>query len=256
MPRSASQSQHMTKQEVHREIIIGYRKVIAERYTYANLVQEKHIPKSFDEAKIDAFRDYFLTYLYPAPERRAELDEAFDQLDNYIKNPSKLLSLLKDSMSLIWKYGRHLPKILSAGLQTLKSFRAGNQFEENLIRAAQDLKLEVPYAKTDIEAMIQSLSPTKIETFIQNNELLFENLHDRTLVKKVEEIVVALIGKMKKKPKIYSAAEVRGLEIGYEIIHFGNALFDSLNEPDQRLLLEFIIENEREELEKLFSKDN
>ena len=58
---------------------------------------------------------------------------------------------------------------------------------------------------------------------------------------------------MKKRPNIYSATEVRGLEIGYEIIHFGNALFDRLNEPDQRLLLEFVIENEREELEKLFS---
>ena len=249
-------SENLSNQQIHKEIIIGYRKVIAARYTYANLAQVKDIPNTFDEEKISAFRDYFLTYLYPAPERRAELDDAFEQLDSYIKNPTKLLSIITDSASLIWKYGRHLPKILNAGLKTLKSFRAGNKFEESLIQAAQDLDLKTPYSKSDIDAMIQSLSPTEIETFIQNNEVLFENLHDRKLVKKVEEIVVALIKKMKKRPKVYSATEVRGLEIGYEIIHFGNALFDRLNEPDQRLLLEFVIENEREELEKLFSDKN
>ena len=249
-------SKDLTKQEIHRQIIIGYRKVIDARYTYANLLKVKDIPASFDEEKISAFRDYFLSYLYPAPERRAELDDAFEQLDGYIKNPSKLLSIIMDSASLIWKYGRHLPKILNAGLKTLKSFRAGNNFEANLIQAAQDLELTAPYSKSDIDAMIRSLSPTEIETFIQNNEVLFENLHDRKLVKKVEEIVVALIKKMRNRPQTYSAVEVRGLEIGYEIIHFGNALFDRLNEPDQRLLLEFVIENEREELEKLFSEEN
>ena len=248
-------SKNLTTQEIHKEIIIGYRKVLSDRYTYANLLQVKNIPAAFDEEKISAFRDYFLSYLYPAPERRAELDEAFDQLDAYIKNPSKLLSIIMDSASLIWKYGRHLPKILTAGLKTLKSFRAGNNFEESLIQAAQDLELSTPYSKSDIDAMISSLSPTEIEIFIQNNEVLFENLHDRDLVKKVEEIIVALIKKMKNRPQTYSAAEVRGLEIGYEIIFYGYALFDRLNEPDQRLLLEFVIENEREELEKLFSED-
>lgn len=248
-------STELSKKEIHREIIIGYRKVISERYTYDNLKKVKEIPASFDEAKITAFRDYFLTYLYPAPERRAELDEAFDQLDNYIKNPSKLFSILKDSMSLLWKYGRHLPKILQAGLQTLKSFRAGNQFEAKLIAAAQDLNLSPPYAKENIESLIQSLSPAEIENFIKSNELLFENLHDRTFVKKVEDIINTLISKMRKKPNVYSPAEIRGLEIGQEIIYHGNGLFDSLNEPDQRLLLEFVIENEREELEKLFSKE-
>lgn len=249
-------SKDLSKQEIHREIILGYRKVISDRYTYANLIQVKDIPKSFDEEKISAFRDYFLTYLYPAPERRAELDEAFGQLDNYIKNPSKLLSILKDSMSLIWKYGRHLPKILQAGLQTLKSFRAGNQFEEKLIAAAQDADFSPPYSQDNIKSLIQSLSPSEIETFIKNNELLFENLHDRDFVKKVENIINALIEKMKKKPNVYSPAEIRGLEIGQEIIFHGNALFDRLNVPDQRLLLDFVIENEREELEKLFSEKN
>ena len=188
-------SKDLSNQQIHTEIIIGYRKVIANRYTYANLTKVKDIPTAFDEEKISAFRDYFLTYLYPAPERRAELDDAFDQLDGYIKNPSKLLSIIMDSASLIWKYGRHLPKILNAGLKTLKSFRAGSVFEANLIQAARDLELSPPYNQSDIYAMIQSLSPTEIETFIQNNEVLFENLHDRVLVKKVEEIVVALIKK-------------------------------------------------------------
>ena len=201
-------SKDLNNQQIHQQIIIAYRKVIAERYTYANLAQVKTIPESFDEEKISAFRDYFLTYLYPAPERRAELDDAFDQLDGYIKNPTKLLSIIMDSASLLWKYGRHLPKILTAGLKTLKSFRAGNKFEENLIQAAKDLDLSAPYSRDDIYAMISQLSPSEIETFIQNNEVLFENLHDRKLVRKVEEIVVALIKKMKKRPQILSLIHI------------------------------------------------
>ncbi|MFK7979352.1 MAG: hypothetical protein AB8G86_05190, partial [Saprospiraceae bacterium] len=46
-----------------------------------------------------------------------------------IQQPKKLLRILLDSGRLIFKYGRHLPKILNAGLKALRSFRTATQFE-------------------------------------------------------------------------------------------------------------------------------
>ena len=247
-------SQNHARKEVLHEVIIAYRNVIEERYNFKNITEAYEIPDSFNEERVTIFRDFFLNHIYPLPEKRDELDDAFHSLDNYIKHPEKLLRILIDSSSLIFKYGRHLPKILKAGIKALKSFRAANNFENKLIQTAMSMELDMPYDHDDINTFIASLSIEDINEFIENNEALFDTLHDRTLIIKILEIVEHLILKMKKRPNIYSTEEIRGLEIGRDIIKEGNALFDQLSVEEQEQVFEFVIAIERDHLEELFKE--
>lgn len=236
---------------IHNAIIQAYRDLIHDRYQYEDLHAKHNLPPVFDAARIAQFRQYFLDYVYPPPTQREELDEAFQSLDNYIKQPEKLLRLLADSIGLVFKYGRYLPKILQAGLKALRSFRAGNRFEQTLIDQAMLMQKEPPFDRADILMLLSKIPMTEVDKFVDNNEGLFAVLHDRKLVAKIKEIVNHLIEKMKKRPNIYSPAEIRGLEIGRDIIVEGDALFDKLDTKAQQQVFEYAVKIERDFLENL-----
>ena len=242
---------NFTKKQIHTAIINAYRDLINERYQYENLTALHDLPPAFDAARMAQFRHYFLEYIYPDPAKREELDEAFQSLDNYIKEPAKLLQILKDSLSLVFKYGRYLPKILQAGLKALRSFRAGNRFEASLVEQARQADFDPPYSQSEIKQLLSTIPMTEVNAFVENNESLFAVLYDRKLVGKIKDIVQHLIDKMKQRSDIYSAAEVRGLEIGRDIIVEGDKLFDELNAVEQRQVFEYAVKIEKEFLEGL-----
>lgn len=241
-----------SREEILAEIIDAYRWVIAERYQYDNLATKYELPDSFHSGKLDTLRAYFLEYLYPPPAKRAELESAFNNLDEYIKRPKKLLRILMDSSSLLFKHGRHLPKILQAGIKALQSFMAASRFEASLVDAAINIPLEPPYDKNDIQQMLATLSEADVENFIVNNEALFSTLYDRKLVAKVIEIISQLLAKMRQRTDLYSEDEINGLAMGLEIVQHGDALFDQLEVAEQKCIFDLIIAVERDALETIF----
>lgn len=243
----------MEKEQIHQAIISGYRQLIEERYQYDSLKQSYNLPSTFDAQRLELFRNYFLDYVYPAPQERKALEEAFADLARYIKNPEKLLRILLDSGSLIFRYGRHLPKILKAGLKALKSFITANELEKKLVENAIELNIEAPFSPTDIQNILAHLPKQELIDFVANNEILFETLYDRELVKNIITIVETLIAKMKKRPQVYSEAEINALTIGRNIIKEGNKLFDELNKKEQHQILEIVLKIEKEAIHQLFS---
>ncbi|MDJ0645265.1 MAG: hypothetical protein QNJ57_04700 [Flavobacteriaceae bacterium] len=243
----------MSKDFIFSEIIKAYRSIIEERYAYDTLVQKYVLPASFDEAHITEVRTYFLTYMYPELSKRKELNEAFESLDRYIKNPSKLLQIIVDSVALILKYGRHLPKILNSGIKALRSFREASEFEKRLMEEAIKSEQEPPFSTETIYSFIRALPREDIDQFINGTRSLFEILHDRNQVKKIIEIVAYLITKMKKNQKSYSKEEIKGLEIGHELIKEGDALFEKLGKENQEQLIDFITYIEISVLDEIYS---
>ena len=244
----------MPNETILYEIIRAYREIIKERYQYERLQQHFTIPDSINEEQIATLRNYFLTYIYPGLEKRKQLNEAFESLDSYIKNPRKLLQILVDSTSLILKYGRHLPKILKSGIKALRSFRDASKFERLLVAQAVKTKKELPYTQEAIFNFIKEIPRHEIDKFIEGTQSLFQILHDRKQVQKIIEIVAFLIAKMKQHPNNYSDEEVKGLEIGHELIEKGNILFENLGKKNQEQLIDFIVRVETETLDKIFQK--
>jgi len=147
-------------------IIKAYRSVIHSRYDYHRIKALYDIPESFTQDKFDDLRTYFLTHIYPPPAQRALLNEAFDKLEGHISNPKYLLNILMDSMGIIFKYGRHLPKILRTGLKAMQSFKKANQFEYQLTTAALASNRIPHYSQEDIEHFTSQLPSGEVYGFI------------------------------------------------------------------------------------------
>lgn len=242
----------MTKQkEIHDAIIIGYRNLVKLRYDYDLLVEKYYLPEDFDKPTIQQFKDYFLTHIYPDPMKRMELDQAFRDLDNYIQDPEKLIRLLMDSASLVFRYGRHLLKILMAGLKALKSFRAATDFEEDLVKIATEQKMNPPYSNEDMISILSQLPVKKIQDFMEKNVQLFGILEDRKLVGKIISIVEDLIKKMEDRPETYSESQINALRIGRNIIFEAFQLVEPFNMQEQQLILNTALQIERDFFEAL-----
>ncbi len=242
----------MAREKILEEIIEGYRNTIYQRYQYQNIKDTYGIPETINEETVNLLRNYFLNYMYPEYNKRAELNEAFTSLDNYIKHPQKLLRILFDAAKLIFRYGRHLPKILDSGLNAMKTFRAATNFENNLVDEAIKNKIEAPYDVLKINALIKLLSRKEIEKFIEISQSLFEILHDKILIKKIKEVIQYLILVMREKEESYSVSQIKGLEIGLEMIHEGDKIFNRLTKEDQQNLVNLITEIERDKLDLIF----
>jgi len=234
-------------------VISAYRKVIFDRYDYQNLKLKYSIPDTLSENKFNDLRTYFLTHIYPPPEQRAQLNDAFDNLENHINNPKYLLNLLKDSIGIIFKYGRHLPKILRTGLKAMQSFKMANRFEQQLALAAEKSNRVEPFDKEDIEYFTSQLPEAEVYRFIEESLVLFKTLHDRKLIQRVKEIVRHLVSKMKARPNIYPKTEIAAFELGQNLIVEGDLLFESLTSSEQDLLFDMVVEIERDVLANIFS---
>ena len=219
----------MTREKILKDIIEGYRNTIYQRYQYQYIKDTYGIPDSINEDTVNQLRNYFLNYMYPEYNTRAELNAAFKSLDNYIKHPQKLLRILLDAAKLIFRYGRHLPKILNTGLNAMKTFRAATNFENNLVDEAIKNKIKAPYDLSKIDALIKLLSRKEIEKFIEISKSLFEILHDRILIEKIKEVIQYLILVMREKEESYSLSEIKGLEMGLKMITEGDKLFNRLS---------------------------
>ena len=216
----------MNEVEVNRGIIEGHRMLIFERYDYDRISSNYSIPDFFTLEKAEEFRNYFMEYVYPDSTKREELDEAFGQLDDYIKSPEKLLSILKDSVSLIFKYGRHLPKILSAGLKAMKSFRSATDLELLLVSEALQSNSTPPYNSDEMKEFLSKIKNVKLHSHMESFWPLYDILLDNELVEKILEVVDSLIAKMEKRPRIYQTEEVEGIKVGREVINKGAQLFN------------------------------
>ncbi|NNC71232.1 MAG: hypothetical protein HKN90_10460 [Flavobacteriaceae bacterium] len=242
------------KEIVLDEIIRSYRKILEERYQYDELKKIFTLPNSISEQQIDEIRTYFLTYIYPDLQKRKELNKAFESLDNYIRKPGKLLKILIDSAPLLFKHGRHLPKILNSGIRAMRSYREASQFENQIVRQAMKTNRNPPYDKKTIFSFIKNLPRKDVDHFIDGTRSLFQILHDRTQVQKIIEIVTFLITKMKSQPKTYLVEEIKGLELGLELIEKGNHLFEKLGKENQVQLMDFIVLIETQSLDEIYNE--
>ncbi len=241
----------MEKNEVASAVIEAYRELIRQRYQHAYLSTHYDIPASFDNDRISLFRNFFLDFIYPPIEKRKQLDAAFESLDRHIKNPKHLLSILIDSSRILFKFGRHLPKILNAAIKALRSFRKANHFEDRLTSEAFHQGLNAPISQDELKTIVASLPKSDVMSFINESKSLFEIIQDKKLVEKIIELLKQLIGRMKKS-NIYDDAEISAFQIGLDIISGSYELFNQLNPTEAKQLFSTGVEIETAEIERIY----
>jgi hypothetical protein len=123
-----------------------------------------------------------------------------------------------------------------------------------LVKKAIKNEIKPPYPTSKINTLIKSLPYSEIEEFMKNTETFFNIIYDKELVEKIKEIIVFLISKMKKKPKIFSKKEVAGLALALETISKGEEVLDKLTQKDQEILIKYVLEIEKDYLNEIFLK--
>lgn len=248
-------AEEITQQEILNGVIIGFRKLVQDRYQYEKIVAKYDIPESFDEERMNRYRDFFLEQMYPEPEDREVLNDAFKSLDNYLTHPDKLLRILFDSAAIVLRHGSSIPKLMGAGIKGFRSFRTATGFEEKLVWKAKSSGKHPPYSIDDMNSFIKALRRKEIDAFITNVRDLLEILYDRRLVREIITITKELIARMKKNRRRYSESEIAGLEVGLNMMIEGNKLFDELSADDQLRIFDIIIHIEVDHLEALFAEE-
>ena len=153
-----------------------------------------------------------------------------------------------DASRLLFKYGRHLPKILGTGLKALKTFNSASKFEQTFVDQAIHQKLKGPYTEKKTKVLLRAIPKDEIDDFIATSQALFETLHDRPQVKKIKEIISYIIGVMKKNAHRYTKDQIKGLEMGFALLDEGDRLLQKLSPKDQRKLIYLITEIETDML--------
>lgn len=240
-------------EDISAGVIQAYRTLIQDRYQYDYLSVEYDIPKSFGPERIELFRNFFLDYIYPPLEKRKELDQAFDSLDSHIKNPKSLLSILVDSSRIIFKFGRHLPRILNAAIKALRSFRKANKFEDRITKNAKNSDLQLPITQDDLKNLIAALPKSDVIGFINESKSLFEIIQDKKLVVKIIALLTQLISNMKKNT-VYAEAEINAFQIGLDIISGSFELFNTLSPSEAKSLFDIGVNIEQSEIERIYQE--
>ena len=153
-------------------IIEKFREMVEKRYEFNGLKQRFELPEAIDETVILEIKNYFLTTIYPPAQERKELEEAFRDLADYIKQPRQMWNLFGDMARAVFKFGRHFMTALKAGMDALDSFMGAKNFEASMAEIANkngilppmtdELKRELPTMEVTIE-MLQNLKQKHID---------------------------------------------------------------------------------------------
>lgn len=225
-------------------LIDHFRNLVAKRYQYDHLNEIIDLPESFDEADVDKVRDLFLESIYPPPEDRKLLDDAFKNLRSYIVNPVKAIGLLGNIAVASLKFGPKLPQAIRAGMLSLDSYLSAKRFEEQLYKIASEKHESPPITEDQFKEIAYSVPEDEAQAFLKEISGFLHSLTDTELLKKTVEILNAVTARMEKRPRLYSKQEIDGIRLGTEILSHGHRVFSGYSEDERARIVDIIVDAE------------
>ncbi len=223
------------------KLILAYQKSLIKRYSQeaiSKYPKYKDIPRETIEQLIL----FFLDALYPKFEKRIELDAAFSALAGFVHHPAKLWGILGNLAASLFRFGKHFPAALKAGLAALHAYVTAHKFEEILIRETEtEAKLNDPFASDDSFVRVLARIPKKdADAFREDIGKLFSIFMDPILVKKIILIMEDVLKKMESKGSLYTIADHKAIQLGIHILRQGEFIFDKLSKTEMQLMIEAI----------------
>ncbi|MCZ8341842.1 MAG: hypothetical protein O9301_02320 [Leptospira sp.] len=237
----------VTDHPLFSRLIESYQQSLVRRYSKDAL---EMYPKfqSIKREKIDSLIQFFLDHLYPKYEERLVLDRAFDSLAGFVNNPSKIWGILGNLAMSIFRFGKHFPIALKAGLSALHSYITAHQFEESLVSELSNSLNpdEILNTPEGMERLIAKIPKEKADAFRKDIGSLFKIFSDEELVKKIILIMEDILVRMAGKTSVYTEDDKRGIGLGIQILKEGRDIFDHLSKEEINLILQAIDEIERD----------
>lgn len=229
------------------DFIEAYQRSLRDRYSREKLFKYE-FAKSIPEKDVEALVQFFQESLYPSYPERLKLDAAFDALSGFVKNPSKIWGILGNLTLSIFRFGKHFPQALKAGLSALHSYITAHEFEEELLVALE--KEEDPKSLLDmpegIPYLLSKISQAKADAFRADLLSLFRAFSDPQLIDKIILILKDVLEKMDTKPQLYTSEDKSGIQLGLSILKKGQLLFAEKSKEERERFLPAIDQVERD----------
>ncbi len=235
-------------------IIEKFREMVEKRYDFNELKQRFDLPPAITEEVIDEIENYFLSTIYPPAPERKELEEAFKDLADYVKQPRKMWNLFGDMARALFKFGRHFMVALKAGMDSLDSFMGAKNFETHMAEIANKNGILPPMSDEDFEDTMYQLPREDIEKFIHDVKSLFGAMVNTVLLAKTLDILDHVIQTMEKKPDVFPQKEIEGIKLGKALLKKGYDLFSKYDEETKKHIVEFIYKNEMWYIDAVYKK--
>lgn len=239
------------------ELIVMYQKSLQKRYSEENLKLYPEF-RSIPRNTIDRLLHFFLEYLYPEYSKRKELDAAFDALSGFVNHPTKIWGILGNLAMSIFRFGKHFPMALKAGLAALHSYVTAHQFEEELVMELdrRENKLSLLESEFAMDSLITKVEKKKADAFRKDIGALFNVFSDADLVRKIILIMEDILIKMESKGNLYTLEDRKGITLGVSILKEGRAIFDQMKEEEITLILQAIDTIEEDFYQKACERDS
>lgn len=223
------------------ELIRMYQKSLIKRYSEENLMLYPEFI-SIPRSKINQLLHFFLEYLYPEYSKRKELDSAFDALSGFVNHPTKIWGILGNLTMSIFRFGKHFPMALKAGLASLHSYVTAHQFEEELVMELDRRENKVSLLESEfaMDSLIAKVEKKKADAFRKDIGALFKVFSDAELVRKTILIMEDILVKMESKGTVYTEVDKKGIRLGVTILKEGRGIFDEMKEEEINLVLQAI----------------
>ena len=241
----------ITERKLRYALIDKYRSIISHRYDTI-IAQIDKIPLEVDADVALRLKDFFLTEVYPSPERREQLDAAFVELSHFVEHPSLILGVVGSLPVAIFKFGMQLPNALKAAFQCLEAYTAATGFEAAILGAAQQQGLSATINDEQFAACMRAIPRHKLEAFLAQGCQLFITLSNTELLAKTIEIMQDVITRMKAKSDTYTASQVGAIELGLEMIQGGYDLLAPYDSATKTNIVSFISTTENQFIAEIF----
>jgi hypothetical protein len=233
-------------------IILKFREMVAGRYRYEDLKMRFPLPPAIEPAVIADVEMYFLECLYPAPEDREGLENAFLHLGRYVRQPQKIFGIFGNLAGAIFKFGRHFLQALKAAFGALDAFLGAKKFEQEMVIIANRKGIVPPLSDEDFEDCMADINRQAFEQFIDQVVSLFSLMMHTELRRKTISILDDVIETMKRKPHLYPPHDIEGITLGRFLLVRGDQIFSRYDDQTRKQILEIVSKNEHWYLSKVY----
>lgn len=158
----------------------------------------------------------------------------------------------------IFRFGKHFPMALKAGLAALHSYVTAHQFEEELVLELdrRENKVSLLQSEFAMDSLIAKVEKKKADAFRKDIGALFKVFSDAELIRKIILIMEDILVKMESKGSLYTEEDRKGITLGVSILKEGRGIFDQMKEEEINLVLQAIDTIEEDFYQKACERDS
>lgn len=214
-------------------VIEAFRRDIQRRYALRNVRRFDGFDCLPDDL-VTELRDFLTESVYPAPERRKEMDHALDELVGLLRSPHQLRPLMGAAVSAVLRLGPHLPTAISLSIRGIDALREIHRLEEQMVDAACELDLTATDLRkaAAVKAILAEVPQETLQALIKKTTDLLEALSNVKLISTMTRILERCLQAMERRPDTYAPAQRSGVAMAIEILEGGVALVEQIRPRD------------------------